>query len=363
LSSRLYQNRYRPAPPRWIDVPKGDGRGTRRLGILTVEDRVVHAAWKQVLEPILEPGFVDNSFGFRPGRSVAGALDVAVKKLSGGGGGAPLPFAYVCKLDVADCFDTIDHGRLIQQLRAVVADDAALALIERMLASGGQPRGWWSRRMAGVVQGSSLSPLLCNFYLDPLDQALAAYSERTGGGVQLLRYADDLLLLARNRRLALGGLRVVQRTLAGLRQRLKRDKTRVVPVREGVEWLGVLIRPRAQSFGGRIEFGYEVPAAKVAAMLARIDEITAPPSTRIDPSAFDLGRWLASINDQLRDWWQAYVYAENAPAVFRKLDDHSFQRVGQLLTAVTGRGVGSCTTATSGDCLADSAPGRSTARS
>lgn len=335
LGSRLYQGRYLPAPPRWIDVPKGDGAGTRRLGILTVEDRVVHAAWKQVLEPVLEPSFSDNSFGFRPGRSVAGALDVAVKKLSGNAN-ASLPYPYVCKLDVADCFDTIDHACLGQRLRTVVADEAALELLDRLIAVGGRTVGWWPRRTVGVVQGSSLSPLLCNFHLDPLDRALAAYSARTGGGVQLLRYADDLLLLARSRRMALAGLRFVRRTLAAGRQRLKRTKTRIVHARAGLQWLGVLIRPRAQSFGERLEFGYEVPKAKVSAMLERIDEITAPPSARIDPSAFDLSRWLASINDQLRDWWQAYVYAENAPAVFRKLDEHAYQRVGELLAAVTG---------------------------
>ncbi|HPM82089.1 MAG TPA: hypothetical protein PLF81_15385, partial [Candidatus Anammoximicrobium sp.] len=93
LSGKLYRGEYRPSPPRWVDVPKGDGRGVRRLGILTVEDRVVHAAWKQVLEPALEPAFSPNSFGFRPGRSVPGALEAAVRMLSASVG-AELPFAY-----------------------------------------------------------------------------------------------------------------------------------------------------------------------------------------------------------------------------------------------------------------------------
>lgn len=100
--------------------------------------------------------------------------------------------------------------------------------------------------------------------------------------------------------------------------------------------MGVDLRPREAWATDRREFGYFVPAAKVARMIERIEEMTVPPSARIDPSAFDLGRWLASINEQLRDWRSAYMYAENAAKAFRELDRAAFERVGDLLHAITG---------------------------
>lgn len=337
LSSRLYRDTYRPSPPRWIDVPKGpSGAGVRRLGILTIEDRVVHAALKQVLEPILEPTFAPGSFGFRPGRSVPAALAEAARRLSGPHN-ADMPFRYVCKLDVANCFDTIDHAILENRLQQMVADDAVLQLLAKVTAAGGAWAGWlFRRRPVGLVQGSGLSPLLCNFYLDELDSQLDSLARRSDEGVFPLRYADDLLVLARNRRIALRAVRLARHTLSGLRQRLKASKSIVVPSLQGIRWLGVDIRPRQETWTDRVEFTYFVPKEKMSGMLERIDEMTTPPSNRIDPAAFDLGCWLASINEQLRDWWHAYVFAENAKAIFRKLDEHAFEQVADLLWAITG---------------------------
>jgi hypothetical protein len=239
---------------------------------------------------------------------------------------------------VANCFDTIDHAILQNRLQQMITDNSVLQLLAKIMAAGGAWAGWlFGRRPVGLVQGSGLSPLLCNFYLDALDSQLEDFARRTDQGVFPLRYADDLLVLARSRRIARQAVRVARQTLSRLRQRLKANKSVVVASLQGIRWLGVEIRQRQESWNDRVEFTYFVPNEKMAGMLERIDEMTSPPSTRIDPATFDLGCWLSSINEQLRDWWQAYVFAENAKAMFRKLDEHAFERVADLLWAITGK--------------------------
>jgi RNA-directed DNA polymerase len=337
LREELRKGTYAPLAPRWVNVPKTSSEGSRRLGILNIRDRVVHAAVKQVLEPVLDSIFLPNSFGFRPGRSVAGALDRATESLAGPTRDS-LPYTCAAQLDVADCFDTIDHDLMLEQLAQHISDPALLQLVQRLLQAGGTTtRGWWRRQSCGVVQGSALSPLLCNLYLHPLDVALVKLRDQTRHGVLLLRYADDLLLLARDTALARQAVASVRHTLRQLRQRLREAKCRVVSVLDGVDWLGVRIQPRQVPWSGRVEFGYAVPDDRVRRILERVTEMTTPPSQRIDASAFDLGRWIVSINDQLREWRQAYVFADNGPAVFRAIDEHTAERVAELLHSVTGQ--------------------------
>jgi RNA-directed DNA polymerase len=328
--SRMVRAGYRPAPVRWLDVPKPNRPGqTRRLGILTLRDRVVLTALKQLLEPILEPVLLPSSFGFRPGRSVPAALGEAVRLLTERAAGGE-PFTHAAHLDVADCFDTIDHELLLAALRDHLADGDVLALVERFLAAGGRWRGWlWWRRRRGLVQGSALSPLLCNLALHPLD----AQAARAGHCV--LRYADDLLVLGHGPGEAGEAIRGVRAALGRLRLGL-RSAPRPVELRQGVGWLGVTLRPRAVAWRDAPAFGYEVPAERVRAMLARLDELTTAPSKRIDPTAFNPGRWLVSINEQMREWRQAYLFADNAAEVFRALDEHLHDRAEGLLMSLTG---------------------------
>jgi RNA-directed DNA polymerase len=337
LREELQRGAYAPMAPRWVDVPKTSGSGVRRLGILNIRDRVVHAAVKQVIEPLLEPIFLPHSYGFRPGRSVAGALDGATQTLASLARDA-LPHVCAVQLDVANCFDTIDHTILLNQLAEQVSDSALLELIGRLLQVAGTTKAgwWWRRRTLGLVQGGALSPLLCNLYLHPLDVALAELRRQSQHAVTLLRYADDLLLLARDVRLARQAVSTVRGTLGQLGQQLCERKSRVVTARDGVDWLGVRIQPRPVSWTGRVEFGYVVPDDRVRRVLDRITEMTTAPSPRIDAAAFDLGRWLVSINDQLREWRQAYVFADNGPIVFRAIDEHTRERVAELLHSVTG---------------------------
>lgn len=335
LADDLLHGRYQPQPPRRVDIPKNSGTGIRRIGILTIRDRVVHAALKQVLEPVLEPVFLSNSFGFRPGRSVAAALNAASRAaVSDEAESLMLPWA--AHLDVADCFDTIDHQLLTETLACHVADSDLHALLRRTLQTGGTRAGLVRRRWRGIVQGSALSPLLCNLYLHPLDEVLSRFRRQSDADVQMFRYADDLLILAPTARLCRNAIDLVRRTLRHRRQRLRRPVAAPSLLSEGVSWLGVSLAPRRNSWTGRIAVGYLIRDDKVRSMLARIDEMTVPPSERIDPAAFNLARWLVSINDQLRDWRQVYQYADNAREVFATLDERALRRVGQLLESVTG---------------------------
>jgi len=194
LADTLFHSAYLPAAPRLVDIPKPDKPGrTRRIGILNVRDRVVQAAMKQVLEPVFEPVFLPGSFGFRPGRCVAGALDAATRGLSAPAGEKP-KLLWAVPLDVADCFPTLDHEHLHRALAEHVADPDLTALLKRVIAAGGETVGrWWWQRRCGVVQGSALSPLLCNLALHPLDLAAAQLGHDTQGGVAVLRYAADIL--------------------------------------------------------------------------------------------------------------------------------------------------------------------------
>lgn len=336
LAEALFHRRYVPGRVRRIDIPKPNKPGqTRQIGILTVRDRVIHTALRQVLEPVLEPVFLPTSFGFRPGRCVAAALDAAVSALSAPPGRAP-DYAYAVPLDVADCFPTIDHATLLHDLAAHVADPDLLDLVARCVAAGGERTGhlWWQRHR-GLVQGGPLSPLLCNLALHPLDLAADQIARSTQRGVLVLRYADDLLLLARDTGLAASAVATLRGVLKDRFQKFKAEP-KPVPVAQGIEWLGVRLQPRRLARPGETAFGYVVPEEKVRDMIDRLVEMTVPPSDKIDAAAFNLSRWIVCVNAQLRDWRQVYLFADNAPDVFRVLDDVAFERVGELIKAVNG---------------------------
>lgn len=336
LAEHLFHHKYAPSGARWVEIPKPNKPGeTRRIGILTVRDRVVQNALRQVLEPVLEPTFLPNSFGFRPGRSVASALDAATAALSAYPGSSPA-YLHAVPLDVADCFPTIEHTGLLADLARHVADPDVLGLVGQAVAAGGGSAGrlWW-QRTCGLVQGGPLSPMLCNLALHPLDEAAARLGRESSRGVAVFRYADDLLLVAREPVLAASAVSALRRILKGRWQKFKVEPA-PVPAAGGVEWLGVRIQPRRLTRPGETAFGYVVPDAKAASMAARLVEMTAPPSDKIDAAAFNLGKWIVSVNAQLRDWRQAYLYADNTADVFRLLDAVAFDRIGELLRAVTG---------------------------
>ncbi|MBI3273312.1 MAG: hypothetical protein HYZ53_30265 [Planctomycetes bacterium] len=340
LRRDMERGAYRPSLVRWVHIPKpgeaGAGPG-RRIGILTLRDRVVQAALKQLLEPVLEPRFAPCSFGFRPGRSVGAALWNAVGLLSGAYS-ATGSAAVAVRADIADCFANVDLSILERALAGPVEDDSFVRLLFDLLGAWAESRGWpWNRRLCGLVQGSPLSPLLCNFYLTPVDCALEKLAVETGGDLRALRYADDFLLVASGRRRTSAGPTALRKAVAELSLRLREGKLKVFVVDGGVEWLGVSLRRRAGLGSGRGRFGYFVPEAKVLDLLRRVGELTAAPGLRPEQLTLRPERWLDGLNEQLLAWRQAYGRADNAAEVFRELDAAAAEGVAKLLGRSTGR--------------------------
>jgi len=226
LTRALQDGSYQPQAIRRVYIPKPGSSEQRPLGIPTVRDRVVQAAVRHVVEPIFEKEFAAHSYGFRPGRGCKDALRRVDALLKEG-------HVYVVDVDLKSYFDTIPHGRLMSRLRERIADGRVLQLIESFLKAGIMDglEGWEPE--AGVPQGAVLSPLLSNIYLNPLDHLLAAL------GYQMVRYADDFVILCRSQPEAEQALAQVRQWCEAEGLIIHPTKTRIVDVRaDGFDFLG-----------------------------------------------------------------------------------------------------------------------------
>jgi RNA-directed DNA polymerase len=226
LSRSLRDGSYRPQAIRRVWIPKPGSNEKRPLGIPTVRDRVVQAALRAALEPIFERDFAAQSYGFRPNRGCKDALRRVDTLLKAG-------FQWVVDADLKSYFDTIPHAELMARVEEKVADGRVLELLEAFLTQKVMEtaEGWTPEE--GTPQGAVIIPLLSNIYLDPLDQQMAA------GGFEMIRYADDFVVLCREEAEAQAALALVQAwtVLAGLR--LHPTKTRIVRApTEGFDFLG-----------------------------------------------------------------------------------------------------------------------------
>jgi RNA-directed DNA polymerase len=228
LAEELRASLYHPRPVRraWINK-LGKRHEKRPLGIPTIRDRVVQTALRNVLEPIYEKDFAAQSYGFRPGRGCKAALRRVVELLAAG-------YTWVVDADLKSYFDTIPHAPLLERVREKVSDGRVLELVSAYLQQPVMESHKQWTPQGGTPQGAVLSPLLSNIYLHPLDQHMARE------GYEMVRYADDFVILCRNEAAAQRALEQVQQWTASAGLRLHPEKTRIVEASEtgGFEFLG-----------------------------------------------------------------------------------------------------------------------------
>jgi len=305
LSDLLRSGGYQPQAVRRVQIPKPGSNETRPLGIPTVRDRVVQAAVVNVIEPIFERDFAEHSYGFRPGRGCKDALRRVDELLRAG-------YVHVVDADLKSYFDSIPHDRLMARLETKIADGPVLKLIASFLHAEILEEATQWTPQSGAPQGAVLSPLLSNVYLDPLDHLVAA------SGLEMVRYADDFVILCRTAADAQRALELVQTWVTENGLTLHPSKTRIVDLRtDGFDFLGYHFR------GTKRGIRHWVRDKSVQ----KLKETLRPISRRTsgDSLAFLIGK----INRTLRGWFAYFQHSQ--PRVFQRLDGWLRQRLRGLL--------------------------------
>jgi len=222
LTRSIKEGKYKPNPVRRVEIPKDDGK-KRPLGIPTVVDRVTQKAISQVLSPIYEKQFSDNSFGFRPNRNMHGAIKRCQENIDAG-------YNYVVDMDLEKFFDTVNQSKLIEVLGRTIKDGRVISLIHKYLNAGVVVKHSFKETAEGVPQGGPLSPLLSNIMLNELDKEL------TERGHKFVRFADDLMIFCKSERAA-------ERTLAN-----------IIPFIEGKLFLKVNKDKTVVDYVGKVKF-------------------------------------------------------------------------------------------------------------
>jgi len=285
LHRQLRAEQYEPAPVKRVWIPKQGSPEKRPLGVPTVRDRIMQTALRNVIEPIFERDFAPQSYGFRPGRGCKNALRRVDELLKEGG-------VWVVDADIKGYFDTIPHEPLMERVGRKIVDGRVLRLIEGYLKAGVMEsvKGWQPTER-GTPQGAGISPLLANIYLDPLDWEMA------GAGLEMVRYADDFVVLCHSEQEARAALEKIQGFAKANGLTLHPEKTRIVDASKpgGFDFLGY-----------HFERGMKWPRKK---SMAKLKETIRAKTRRTEGRSMEA--ICQDLNQTLRGWFEYFKHSKS----------------------------------------------------
>lgn len=298
LKRELEEWKYMPQPVRRVEIPKpGKNAGVRLLGVPSVRDRVVQATLKLIMEPILEPKFSANSYGFRPGRNQKQAVEAAKAIVRSGK-------EYVVDIDLSKFFDRVQHDRLMHRLSTMIEDKRVLRVIGLILRSGIMQDGLVSPSIEGTPQGGPLSPLLSNVVLDELDKELELR------GLPFCRFADDCNVFTGSQKSADRVMASISKFIEKkLKLKINRDKSQVA-LSKYVKFLGMTI------ICGMIA----ISSVSLKRAMTKVKELT-PRGTHLP---------IEKTIDRINDWymgWSAYYSITNYPNQLYWIEAHIRRRL------------------------------------
>jgi RNA-directed DNA polymerase len=333
LWNRMSSGSYFPPPVKQVEIPKATG-GTRMLGVPTVADRVAQATVKRIIEPILDPVFHTDSYGYRPGRSAKQAIAVTRQRC--------WQFDWVVEFDIKAAFDQIDHALLMKAVCHHVKEDWILLYIERWLVAPFETEdGSLLPRDRGTPQGGVISPLLMNLFLH---YTFDRWMHKTLPQCPFARYADDAVVHCRTREQAEDVMRCIAGRLAACGLAMHPDKSRVVYCRDSnrtesyphvtFTFLGFMFRPRqALSKEGRL-FTSFLPGVSPNALKRMRCTVRAWQLPRRTPAT--LAEFAEQCNPIIRGWWNYYgtfyrtAMLELARYIDRKLERWAVRKFKRL---------------------------------
>lgn len=301
LLQKIRLGKYKPNPARRVELPKEEKGKVRKLGIPTVVDRVIQQAIAQVLTPIFEKQFHDNSYGFRPNRSAINALKECQRLADEG-------YVYVVDMDLERFFDKVSQSKLIEILSRTISDGRVQSLIHKYLNAGVVIQGVFEDTKVGVPQGGPLSPLLSNIMLNELDKEL----ERRGH--KFVRYADDCMILCKSKR---GAMRTLRNIIPFIEEKLflkvNMEKTKVSHINK-VKYLGYTF------FVAKGKCKLRLHKKSLAKLKSRLRELTAR------NNGISNEQRIKKINQYIVGWSHYYKYAEMKSAL-KSIDEWLRRRI------------------------------------